>query len=69
MVAQRQLSWRRSDVRVTEEIHFHGMAAVVGRVADSANLTLTLSGPRHQIEFLADRPDGFEANPRKYLNA
>jgi adenylate cyclase len=68
MVAQRQLSWRRSDARVTEEIHFHGMAAVIGEAADSANLTLTLSSPRHQIEFLAERSDGFETKTRQYLN-
>jgi len=69
MVAQRQLRWRRSDARVTEEIHFLGMAAVVGGAADSANLTLALPGTPHQIEFLAERSEGFEAKTRKYLNA
>jgi adenylate cyclase len=69
MVAQRQLSWRRSDAQVIEEIHFHGMAAFDGENADSTRLTLALPGTRHQIEMLAERAEGFEPQTCRYLDA
>jgi hypothetical protein len=59
------LRWRCSDARVTEEIHFHGMTAAVSAAADPANLTLDLPGTLHQIEILAERPAGFDAETRE----
>lgn len=69
MVAQRNLRWRRSDFRVTEEIYFHGIGAAVRALAGSANLTLDLPGTRHQIEFVTERSNGFEAKTHRYLHA
>jgi adenylate cyclase len=69
MVALRRMSWRRSDARVTEEIQFHGRTAVAEEAADSAGLTLSVPGTHHQIEWLAERPEGFDAKTHKYLEA
>jgi hypothetical protein len=69
MVAQRQLRWRRSDARVTEEIHFYGMTAAVGAASESASLILELPSTLNQIEILKVEPAGFDAETREYLNS
>jgi adenylate cyclase len=69
MVARRRIRWRRSDTRVAEEIQFHGRTAAAEGVADSAGLTLSVPGTHHQIEWLAERPEGFDVQVHKYLEA
>ncbi len=41
------------------------MTAAVSAAADPANLTLDLPGTLHQIEILAERPAGFDAETRE----
>jgi adenylate cyclase len=69
MVARRRMRWRREGARVSEEIQFHGMMAVTEVAADSASLRFTLPGLQHQIEWLAQGPQGFDAKIREYLES
>jgi len=69
MVARRRMRWRREGARVSEEIQFHGMMAVTEVAADSASLRFTLPGSQHQIEWLAQGPQGFDAKIREYLES
>jgi hypothetical protein len=69
MIARRQMRWRRSEARVAEEIQFHGMAPAADGAAESANLTFTVPGTLHKIEWSTEQPEGFDAKTRKYLEA
>jgi class 3 adenylate cyclase len=69
IVARRQIRWRRTDERVAEEIQFHGMASTADGAAQSENLTLSVPGTLHKIEWLAEPPEGFDAMTRIYLEA
>jgi adenylate cyclase len=69
MIARRHMRWRRTDARVAEEIQFHGMASEAHEAAESMNLTLSVPGTLHKIEWLTEQPEGFDAKTRKYLEA
>ena len=69
MIARRQMRWRRGDAHVAEEIQFHGRAAIAEAAEDSLGPTISVPSTHHQIEWIAERPEGFDATTRKYLEA
>ncbi len=69
LVARTRIRWRRGDTRVVEEVQLHGMGLAEAPFADGASLRLVLSGTRHEIEWVAERPTGFDSKECVYLEA
>src|SRR6266851_3606027 len=58
--------WR---YRVVEEVQLHGMGLAETPAADTASLRPVLPGTRHEVEWFAERPTGFDSEERVYLEA
>jgi len=69
LVARTRIRWRRGDTRVVEEVQLHGMGVAEAPSADGASLRLVLPGTRHEIDWFAERPTGFDRGECAYLEA
>jgi class 3 adenylate cyclase len=68
LVAASRLRWRRDSGRVIEEVLLHGMPAVE-QSADTSILSTALPGTSHEIEWMANRSEGFSRDLELYLEA
>src|SRR5260370_34072007 len=69
LVARTRSRWRRGDTRVVEEVQLYGMGLAEAPSVDGASLRLVLPGTRHEVEWSAERPTGFDSEERVYLEA
>src|SRR6266851_1447690 len=69
LVARTRIRWRRGDTRVVEEVQLHGMGLAEAPSVDGASLRLVLPGTRHEVEWSAERPTGFDSEEHVYLEA
>jgi adenylate cyclase len=67
LVAASRLLWRRDNPQVMEEVLLHGMPALTDAAASTSVLRITLAGTRHEIEWMANRSEGFSLDQRRYL--
>ncbi len=69
LLAARRLRWQKSDGRVIEEVVFHGMSAVAPRAENAGMLRIEFAGTSHEMDWFAERPEGFTGQQRLYLEA
>ena len=69
LVAASRLLWQRDSGRVIEEVVLHGMPVMENPAEGTGVIRIVFPGSRHEIEWTADKSDGFSFQQRLYLEA